>query len=1061
MNKIILILFTIFSLQAGTASAQQRFSGTVRSATTQAPVYGATISTGGKALTSSDSTGKFSFTLPDKQVTIQVSNVGFIGRQVTLNAGSPAVIQLEETASQLSEVTVSTGYQQLPRERATGSFAQISKPLFNQQVSTTVLQRLETITSGLQVDRSTSAAGKIQIRGLSSISGPQAPLIVLDNFPYEGSLDNINPNDVESITVLKDAAAASIWGTRAGNGVIVITTKKGHLNQPLTAELNANVSFGEKPRLGYIRQMNSSDFIDVEKMLFSKGYYDGMLSDPGQPAVTPVVELLNQARSGSITRQQADAEINALRNVDVRNDFNKYLYRTAVNQQYALNLMGGGKDHSWQLSGGYDKNIDNLRAAYDRVSLRTSHTLQFKDLQLNMGLTYTKSNANTGAPAYGQVQYGYGSLYPYAQFADAGGNSLPIVRDHRSSYIDTAGRGKLLDWRYYPLEEYQHTRTGTGLQDLVANIAASYKLPFGLSADLRYQYERQQTDGRTLYDQQSYYTRDLINLFSQINPANGQVIRPLPLGGILDLSVGTLTAHNFRSQLNFRNHWGKHEVNALGGFEVREIASGSNSNRQYGYNDDNLSYANVDLVGTYPTYITGYAINIPDNRANAARNNRYVSTFANAAYSYDKRYTFSVSARRDASNLFGANTNDKWMPLGSAGLGWNVFNEKFYHSTFLPYLKLRVTYGLSGNADPSRTAITTLRYSSISPYTQTPIATFVNYANPDLKWETSKMFNAGIDFGLKDNRINGSVEYFHKKGTNLFGRAEIDYTAGIGTTVVKNAAAMSGNGLDLELNSINLEGSVRWTTQLLFSAYHDRLDQYYLSATTAQNQVQSVPVISGVIGKPVYGIYAYRTAGLNPQNGNPRGYLNGQLSEDYTAIENADYSTLKYMGPAVPQYYGSLGNTVSWNNLSLTVRLSYKFGYYFRRSSIQYESLFSTGNGHSDYALRWQQPGDEAHTPVPSMIYPSNSARDAFYAGSESLVEKGDHIRIQYVTLSYDLNRQRQRWLPFRTAQVYVNANNLAILWRANKAGLDPEYDYSSTSLPPSLLIAGGFRANF
>lgn len=1061
MYKIKLLIIFLLCVAAGIARAQQRLTGTIRSATTNGPVSGATIVAIGLSTTVTDSLGQFYVNTSAKEVTLHISHVGFIGKQIIVPTSKPVVILLEETTAQLSEVVISTGYQQQPKERATGSFAQISKALFNQQVSTSVLQRLETITNGLQVDRSTSSDGKLQIRGLSSISGPQSPLVVLDNFPYEGSLDNINPNDVENITVLKDAAAASIWGTRAGNGVIVITTKKGRLNQPLTAELNANVTIGQKPRLNYLRQMTSTDFIDVERMLFSQGYYDGLLSDPGAPAVTPVIELLARVRSGTINQQEALRQINDLKNLDVRDDFSKYLYRTSVNQQYAINLTGGGKDHSWQLSSGWDKNINNLRLAYDRLSLRTNHTIKISDLQVSVGLNYTKSQSTSGAPAYGQIQYGYGSLYPYARFADADGKAVPMVRDYRRSYIDTAGKGRLLDWKYYPLEEYQHTRTNTELQDLIANFGASYKLPWGLTADVRYQYERQQTGGRTLYDQQSYYTRDLINLFTRIDPTSGQVTRPLPLGGILDLSDAVLNAHNFRSQLNYRSNWGKNEVNALGGFEVRQIIRRTNSNRQYGYNDDNLSYANVDLVGSYPTFISGYAINIPDNRSNAGYDNRYVSTFANAAYTYDKRYTFSVSARRDASNLFGSNTNDKWTPLGSAGFGWSIFNEKFYHSAWLPYLKLRVTYGLSGNADPTRTAITTLRYSSISPYTQTPIATFVNYANPDLKWETSQMFNAGIDFGTKNNRLNGSIEYFHKKGINLLGRAEIDYSAGIGTTVIKNAASMSGKGIDLELNSLNIEGQIRWTTQLLFNYYRDRLDDYYLSATTAQNQVQSVPVISGLVGKPVYAIFAYPSAGLDPQDGDPRGYFNGAVSKDYTAIANADYSTLKYMGPAVPTYYGSLGNTLTWNALSLTIRLAYKFGYYFRRSSIQYETLFANGNGHSDFANRWQKPGDENSTAIPSMIYPSSSARDAFFAGSETLVERGDHIRLQYVTLSYDLNQQKQHWLPFRSAQIYLNANNLGILWRANKSGLDPEYDYSSTSLPPSLIIAGGFRANF
>jgi TonB-linked SusC/RagA family outer membrane protein len=1053
----------ILMLAGPAATAQVRLRGSVLNENDKSPVGGATITVISSGLsTATDSLGHFQLTVPGGKTAVAVTSIGFNPVNLTLDPDkAPQIIYLSASSSQLAEVLVSTGYQQLPRERATGSFTQVSKQQFNQQVSTNVLQRLEAITNGLQFDRSTGADGKILIRGLSTISGPASPLVILDNFPYEGDLNNINPNDVESITLLKDAAAASIWGTRAGNGVIVITTKKGHFNQPITVELNTNVTVGQKPGLGYVRQMSGADYIGLEKFLFDKGYYDGALSDVYGPPVTPVVELLNRQRNGSLSAAETEKQLNVWRGQDVRNDFNKYFYRRPVNQQYALQLNGGGADHSWLISAGWDKNISELSAKYDRASLRFSHTIRLKDLRVTTGMTYTQSNSATGQPAYGQIQYGYGNLYPYARLADENGQALPVVRDYRLSYIDSIGKGKLLNWKYYPLDESAHTRNTGRTQDVVAQIGLNYRLPAGFQADVKYQYERQQTDGRLLQDQESFYTRDLINTFSRIDAATGQVIRPVPLGSILDLSAGMMTSHNLRGQLTHDRRWNKGELNVLAGAEVREILKDSRSDRQYGYNEAILTYSNADLVNTYPTFISGYPVNIPDTRSNKGLNNRYVSTFANAAYTWDQRYTLSVSGRRDASNLFGVNTNNKWTPLGSAGLAWNIYKEKFYQAGWLPYLKFRLTYGLSGNASPSATAVTTIRYGAVSPNTQTQIATFANYANPDLKWETSRMLNFGLDLSTRDNRLSGSVEYFRKNGTNLLGRDIIDYTAGVGTTIMRNSGEMSGYGLDVELNSLNTTGKFRWTSQLNFSFYKDKITKYYLPATNAAEKVQSSPVMSGVPGLPVYSVFAFASAGLNPENGNPRGYLNGQVSEDYTAIGSQDFSSLKFMGNAVPTVYGSLGNTLSWKNLSLTARLTYKFGYVFRRNTIGYGSLFEAGEGHSDFAKRWQKPGDEKSTDIPSMIYPNSSARDLFFSGSEAFVEKGDHIRLQYISLSYDLKKETFRSLPFRSVQVYLNASNLGILWRANKLGLDPEYDYSSLSIPPAKVFAAGIRINY
>lgn len=249
MKRILLLLCLLCYMLPG--QAQQPLRGKVIAARDQSALPGATVIIRGTSQgTTTDASGLFTLPAVPDTATLLVRFLGYQAQTVPLRLplAQPLVIALTESESQLREVEVSTGYQTLPQERATGSFAQLTKAELSEQVSTDVLSRLESVASGLTVDRSTSqSGGRLLIRGLSTIQGPKSPLIVVDNFPYEGDITNINPNDVESVTILKDAAAASIWGARAGNGVVVITTKKGRFNQPFRMELNSNVTVSEQP----------------------------------------------------------------------------------------------------------------------------------------------------------------------------------------------------------------------------------------------------------------------------------------------------------------------------------------------------------------------------------------------------------------------------------------------------------------------------------------------------------------------------------------------------------------------------------------------------------------------------------------------------------------------------------------------------------------------------------------------------------------------------------------------------------------------------------------------
>ncbi len=1004
---------------------------------------------------------------PPLRLTIRY--VGFVSRSLTVIHSTSDTLQvfLQPEFSALKEVVVSTGYQTLPRERATGSFETVDHQLYNRARGTDVLTRLEGVTTGTLFDRriQQDPLSALTIHGIGTLYANTSPLVVVDNFPYDGDINNLNPNDVAGVTLLKDAAAASIWGVQAGNGVIVITTKKGAYNQPLHVSLSSNVTFSNKPDLYYLPQMSSSAFIDVEEMLFKQGFYGDVLSNNYSfPTISPVVNLLNQAQQGQISQASADQQIDALRSHDMRQDYEKYLYREGVNQQYALSLDGGGPAANYYFSTGYDHNqYSPVNSGYERVTLKSNNTFRpLKRLEVQAGLqyTYSKASAENSLSPYGYgeiIPAGESALYPYAQLADSKGKPLPIARDYNPNFIDTAGNGKLLDWRYRPLQEAQLADNHTEGMDALANFGVRYNFDNHLTAAVKFQYERSGGTNKQYYSPDSYYTRNLINSYTQLS--GDQVITPIPYGGILDLLENHYVSYDYRGQLDYNNAWGKSVLSAIAGFEVRQDNAWYEQGRTYGYNPGDLTFAYTDQVNYYPSYdgIYGDQV-IPGATAFGSTLNRNVSYYMNAGYTYDRRYVLSISARKDESNLFGVNTNQKGVPLWSSGLAWNVSDEAFYHWAALPRLKLRLTYGYSGNVYNQLSAYTTISYVPNNFYTQLPYANILNPPNADLRWEKTGTVNLGLDFALAGGRLSGTADFYIKNSHDLISPVPVDFTTGFSYLTI-NAAGVRGTGADVTLESKNLTGQVSWNTALLFSYNRSIVTQYYENPTFGSSYVNTTIGINPTEGKDVEGLYSYRWAGLNPQNGNPRGDVNGQVSEDYESILNGSLRSLHYDGPQMPVYFGALRNTFTYRHFSLSANIQYKFDYYFRKASINYTNLFSGWAGNSDYDLRWQKPGDEQHTAVPSLIYPADPNRDQFYTYSQATVARADNIRLQDLRLGYNPDPRTARWLrAFRNLEVFAYASNLGLLWRANKWGVDPDY---GTGIPAPFSLSLGVNAGF
>ncbi|OJW45685.1 MAG: hypothetical protein BGO56_00465 [Sphingobacteriales bacterium 48-107] len=1063
-TKAKLILFMLILLFCFKKSFSQpiKITGKVINANSNEIVKGATVSCYSCEISSqSGEYGLFQISVSDTTRNLFVTHIGFETAVVDIRKLSPqrdVIVYITPNSSMLNEVVVSTGYQTLPKERSTGSYSTIDNKLLNQRISTSIIGRLEGMATGLLF--SPSPAPPITVRGINSLSSGMEPLIVVDNFPYQGNIDNINPNDISSITILKDAAAASIWGARAGNGVIVITTKKGRLNQPIQVSMTMNQTYIAKPKIYRNRNISSGDFIEVEKLLFDNGYYLSMENDPMHPPLSPVVELLIRQRDGLISQSDVDKEIAYFSKQNVLDDFDKYWYSSGLNQQYNINMQGGGNQSTWLFSLGYDKNKSTLQDNSERVTMRINNQYRpFNKVQLTTEIVATQNVMKVGRQPYSNanlINNAQKYLYPYADLVDDNGNALPLINNFRSEYIDTAGNGQLLNWRYYPYAEKQNNIQQMKSIDVLANLALRYNISKSIQLEARYQYEKQQKNADLNQSMSSYFTRNMINSYAQ-DDGNGNMLFPVPKGGILDENEEMLEANSFRLQSDLSYSWGKHNIFGVIGFEAGLVKNRGSYYRTYGYNTENQSFVETDNTTLFQQYYYS-AIMLPifSNRNITGTNNGRVSYYFNGSYDYAKRYVLTFSARRDQSNLFGSRTNERTVPLWSSGVSWNLLEESFIKIPTLSILKLRFTYGFNGNMNPSSSAVTLITHypgtGQLPPY-----AAIGMYPNPTLRWEKVRNINFGLDISTREDRFSGRLELFRKKITDLSTGVPIDYTAGF-TTIAKNAATMYGKGMEIEVTGKLGNNVLRYTPTLLLSFIANKISDDYLATNLRASSYISGNGLTRIPGKSPYSVISYPWVGLNGDNGNPVGRLNGQNTENYSEIINqTTVDDAFYHGSSIPTVFGTFRNGLTWKNFSLSVQLLYKGGYYFRRPTIRYGLLYDNWLGHSDFSLRWQKPGDENSTSVPSLQYPLvSSQRDNFYAYSEATVEKGDHIRLQDINLSYNFSRSILG--KFSSFQVYAIANNLGIVWRANKKGLDPE---ALNTIGQPYNLSFGFKANF
>jgi hypothetical protein len=579
----------------------------------------------------------------------------------------------------------------------------------------------------------------------------------------------------------------------------------------------------------------------------------------------------------------------------------------------------------------------------------------------------------------------------------------------------------------------------------MANTKIGYQFIPSLQLQASYQYGFLQQDQKVKYNLETYYARNLINSFTQVT-TNG-IEKPIPAAPILDENITTSHINNWRLQLDFHQKWKASELTMIAGTELRNTVSNIKSNRTYGVNSANSKTA-INYSTFFPQYLNnGIRLQVPTFNNHIDSADYYISYFGNTFYTWSKKITLSLSLRQDRSNRFGMNINRQLIPLWAAGTLVHLHKFSFFPE-ILPFISLRGTYGKTGNDGLQTSWSTTIRQVS-DQGNGLPVANINNPGNSNLQFEEMRTINIGLDIKTRDGRIQLSLDAYRKKGTKLLGYRKADPTTGV-DLVKSNTGALSGFGVDVNINTVNINRGFTWETSGWVSYTTNKVQSREILLDATWKYVDPATYVP-IKGYPVDAIFAFPMAGLDAA-GDPVGYLEGQASKNYWGI--LSWSELRFMGSATPALFGSITNAFQYKNLVLSIQLSGKFKYYFRRASQNANDLFQAGNMHSDYYNRWQKPGDERYTTVPAFQIFSDDTREYFYKYSDVLVERGDHIRLQSLQLMYNGQNIFRLHNKKIRLQMGITFNNLGIVWRANQKQLDPDVVAGMLPVPRSATIS-------
>ncbi|NJC20158.1 MULTISPECIES: SusC/RagA family TonB-linked outer membrane protein [Butyricimonas] len=1018
--------------------------------------------------------GTFGFMLPQKgKTTLVFSFVGMQTQEVVVDEKDKLIeITLEAASEDLQEVVV-TGYSSLPKERATGSINVISKKQLDKP-TTNFASRLIGTTAGLASTLDSEGNPTFEIRGQTSLYANAQPLLVVDGFPVEGGFNSINPNDVESVTILKDAAAASIWGARAANGVIVVTTKKAEAGNRLKVELSGFVKFSPKLDLNYVNPLaSSSETIDYEQMAFdrwSTTQNNGNLQRDYYMAYSQGLTALNEYRLGNITEIEKNDILNALRKNDNRGQIKHHMLVVPLSQQYNLTVSSASQrssnifsfmfsDHQSQF-----KNTDSQEYMLNYRNF--AKITKWMDFSLSGMLHYSKDNNNGCSLATIQA------LSPYDMLIDENGDYLNVINDYYQPIIENqvpVEKFPYSDWSYNPLSEMDNRDLTTQKLNIRLQAGITLQLLKGLSYDAKVQYEILQDESRNLYKEGSYYVRNLVNTSSTWNKTDGTVTPNLMKGDILEERQVRTTGYNFRNQLNFSRRFDKHEIDAIAGTEISNtIIKGTASPTVYGYNDDRLT------VGTFPNGTTvkdwmGYNKTFYYTPSYSYLTSRYFSLYGNVAYTFDSKYTLSGSVRTDASNLITDDPKYRYSPFWSIGLRWQLYREKFMTSIeWLDRLTLRVTYGYNGNVDNSTSFRPLISLQSTPDlYTNENVATIVSFGNPTLRWEKVGTLNIGFDYSIFAGKLLGKLDYYRKDGKDLL--AKISIPSINGTTSQKfNNAAMQNHGIELEIGTtLAITENIEWQGNLNFAWNRNKITKLFKQNYTSSDLAYGDATSAYVEGKNSQTLWAYKYAGIHnvgtAESPDWQPMVQGPDEDTLFAFADGfpkgDATTYMLdMGTKVAPYTLGFTNQFKIYNFDFSFIITGKFGHVFNHHSFNYPDVSAKALPNARYSEVLNCD------PMKMLPLPQNDVEKTYstwfpmYKSLDYLADKANHVRLQEINLTYHVPAKLLAKIGISSLRLYAQANNLFVITN-NKYDEDPETPLGTYRLQPQYTF--GFKLDF
>ena len=1045
IKKLFLIALTICTMSL-TALADRTIRGTVVDAGTGEPLVGATVQPkGGGNGDATDIDGHFSVRVADNVRMLVVSYVGFVTQEVA--AVDNVTVSLQADDQTLDEVIV-VAYGTSKKTSFTGSAQAVSNKKIETRPITSATKALEGNVSGIQVTTGSGQPGSspaIRIRGFGSINADSNPLYVVDGIPYDGALNSINPSDIESMSVLKDASAAALYGARGANGVVMITTKKGREGKP-TLMWRSTVGWSNRATKRY-ENVNQKEFVQLTYEALRNGYVFNNNMSWGDA----------EARArGALSKQLGGELYNPFKNYtwgtiidpatgQVRSDaqsawdedwLDAVLQKNAFRHEHQMSISGGTNRTKYMFSLGYVNEDGMLKTtSFERYTGRANIDTQVNDwlaANINASLGHSTSNfsdydgSSTSNPWY-TAQF-INPLFP-VYLKDENGQSVydidgNIVYDwgenaqRPGNLSDFSSLGMLLLDKSYNKRDAAGLRTGIVIGSDLEKYGWRQGLKFAVNFGMDYNNR---------------------NYMFYMNSQHGNQANA---GGLLYKRNYRTQSYTFNQLLTWDRSFGLHNIGAMVGHEW------------YAYKYEYLSAGKTNLVDGITELRPGTTMIDADSYTDNYRINSFLSRFN---YNYDERYYLSASLRSDASSRFHKDhhTGTFW----SLGANWRISREAFMQNlTWLNNLSLRVSYGEQGNDNLNSFYLWQSLYDLSYSNGNNIGAIISTLENQDISWEKNGNFNVGLDAAMLNNRIRLSVEWYYKKTKDML----LNYPMALSTGFdgyAANVGDMRNTGLEVELGVTPVQTrDFTWNINLM--------------ANTVKNKVlrltnESPELISGIystkVGSPINTFYATKSAGVDPATGaqlywaydkdEDGNIIKEYITSDYAKANNSRY----YLGSRIPDVYGSIGTDLSWKGLSLSVLTTYSIGGKIYdtlyQSSMDMWYISSTWNKHM--MRRWQQPGDITDVPRVEINGTYASYLD------RSLIN-ASYFAIKNITLAYQLPQNWMNKLHISGARIFGSVDNLALFTHLN--GMDPQYNFAGSTAyeySPNKTYTLGIELNF